>query len=476
MQQDSLSPEFRFKVHSLHSDLIRLAQQWAAGKAYSRDHAASLRHEALLLNHQHYLANIPAYGKLAREAGIGHVDSLDAIKRELLSTDDVFKSYDPTWLDENRYDMMNKWLGMIYHQRVEFDVSGVKTIDEWIDALIAHGIRPIYSSGSSGRFSFVPRDELTWHRFSMAPSCYIAPLFLRLGLASVWQSLLMRPAMSLLDPFKFATLIRKRGLPDFDGVFLAFKGGHMGTQIVMQEFGKRFRQNTFMYDFDLQASTLRLLSRGPKTPEEDRRLIEFREKTIDQKEHNYARVITALKQASKQGQKVFLAGAPYLFKELLELVTAVEGRIPLAKGSFAMTGGGWKTFSGEKIEQKVMNEMISDAFGLPVEHVVDGYSMAEIHGVVPRCVHGRYHIPPMIEWMIVDDELQPMQGKDLTGTFAFMDPFAISYPGFIVSGDRVRLVDEQCPCGTHGPAFTEIGRATGREVKGCGGVMAQIQA
>ena len=141
-----------------------------------------------------------------------------------------------------------------------------------------------------------------------------------------------------------------------------------------------------------------------------------------------------------------------------------------------MTGGGWKTFSGEKIEQHVLHEMIAEAFAMPVNGVVDAYSMAEIHGVVPRCEHGRYHVPPMIEAMVVDEEMRPMSGKDLTGTFAFLDPFALSYPGFIVTGDRVRMVDEPCACGAHGPAFLEIGRAPGREVKGCGGVMASIQA
>lgn len=468
--------DLKDRVDPLHSQLIRQAQLWASGKAYDADQAAELRERALLLNHAHYLKNIPAYGKMAMEAGIGENAQLDTIKRDLLSTDDMFKSYDPTWLDEGRYDMMNRWLGMIFHSRVEFDTRGITSIDEWMEKLIENGVRPVYSSGSSGRFSFVPRDPLTWHRFAMAPSCYIAPLFLRLGLANVWQRLLMKPAMNLLDPFKFADIIRRRGLPDYDGVFLAFKGGHMGTQVVMQEFAKRFASNTFMYDFDLQASTLRLLSRGPKTPDEDRKLLEFRTATIEQKERNYARVITALKRSAKNGQKVFVAGAPYLVKELLDIVKAVEGRIELPPGSVAMTGGGWKTFSGERLEVGVLNDMISDVFGIPRAQVIDGYSMAEIHGVVPRCEHGRYHIPPMLECMVVDDELRPLQGKDLTGTFAFMDPFAMSYPGFIVSGDRVRMVEEQCPCGVHGKAFLEIGRAAGREVKGCGGVMASIQA
>jgi hypothetical protein len=298
---------------------------------------------------------------------------------------------------------------------------------------------------------------------------------LQLDVTSGWRRSLLKPAMKLLDPHTLAKLLHGRAMPDFDGVFLAFRGGHMGTQIVAQEFAKRFASSTFLYDFDLRASTLRLLATGPKTPEDERTVLAFRDATVGKKEERMAEIVSALERSSRSGRKVFLAGAPYLFKELLAAMTA-KGTIPLARGSVVMTGGGWKTFSGEKIEQHVLNQMIADAFALPMENVIDGYSMAEIHGVVPRCEHGRYHIPPMIEAMVVDESMRPMTGKDLTGTFAFLDPFAISYPGFIVSGDRVRMIDEQCACGTYGPAFTEIGRAAGREVKGCGGVMASIQA
>ncbi len=464
------------RVQALHGQLLRLAQDWAARKPYDPGLAAEVRREALLLNHRHYLANVPAYRAFAEEAGVGgDVQDLEPIKRELLSTDDIFKSYDPAWLDERRWDEMNGWLGKIFHERVSFDTSGITTIDGWIDRLMEHGVRVIYSSGSSGRFSFVPRDPLTWHRFSIAPSAYMASLALELDTTRNVQRALLRPAVRFLDPFTLAKVLHRKSMPDHDGVFLAFRGGHMGTQIVAQELAKRFRSSTFMYESHLSASTLRLLATGPKTPEDERTIAQFREATVGQKDARFAHIVSTLEEASRAGRKVFIVGAPYLFKELLELVRS-RGTIALAKGSVVMTGGGWKTFSGEKIEQHVLHEMIAEAFGMPVTSVVDAYSMAEIHGVVPRCEHGRYHVPPMIEPMVVDEAMQPMSGKDLTGTFAFLDPFALSYPGFIVTGDRVRMIDEPCACGAHGPAFTEIGRASGREVKGCGGVMASIQA
>jgi hypothetical protein len=466
----------RDPIQALHSQLLRFAQDWAARKPYDAALAADVRREAVLLNHRHYLTNVPAYRAFADEVGIGpDIRDLAPIKRELMSTDDVFKSYDPAWLDERRYDEMNRWLGKIFHERISFDTSGIETIDAWIERLMAHGVRVIYSSGSSGRFSFVPRDAETWHRFSIAPSAYMTSLALDLDPTRTVQRALLGGATRLLDPFTLAKVLHRKTMPDHDGVFLAFRGGHMGTQIVAQELAKRVRASTFLYESHLSASTLRLLATGPKTREDERALIEFRAATVGQKEARLAHVISTLEDSSRAGRKVFLAGAPYLFKELLEVARS-RGPIPLPPGSMVMTGGGWKTFSGEKIEQHVLHDMIAEAFAMPVNCVVDAYSMAEVHGVVPRCEHGRYHVPPVIEAMVVDEQMRPMTGKDLTGTFAFLDPFALSYPGFIVTGDRVRMIDEPCACGIHGPAFTEIGRAPGREVKGCGGVMASIQA
>jgi len=464
------------RTETLHRQLLRLAQGWAARKPYDAALAAEVRREALLLNHRHYLANVPAYRAFAEEAGVdGSIRDLEPIKRELLSTDDVFKSYDPAWLDERRFDAMNGWLGKIFHERVSFDTSGVHTIDAWIERLMAHGVRVIYSSGSSGRFSFVPRDAATWHRFSVAPSAYMTSLALELNGAGAMQRTLFGGAARFLDPITLSNVLQRKAMPEHTGVFLAFRGGHMGTQIVAQELAKRMGSSTFLYEGHLSASTLRLLATGPKTQEDERTIAEFRAATVGQKEERFARVVGELEQASREGRKVFLAGAPYLFKELV-VAARSRGTIALPKGSMAMTGGGWKTFTGEKIEQHALHEMIAEAFGMPVTSVVDAYSMAEIHGVVPRCEHGRYHVPPMIEAMVVDEDMRQVVGKDVTGTFAFLDPFALSYPGFIVTGDRVRMVDEACACGVHGPAFLEIGRAPGREVKGCGGVMASIQA
>ena len=111
------------------------------------------------------------------------------------------------------------------------------------------------------------------------------------------------------------------------------------------------------------------------------------------------------------------------------------------------------------------------------KYIFEGYSMTELNVSLMRCAGGRYHIPPLVQAVVYDAALMPMSGKDLTGTFGYLDPFATSYPGFIITGDQIHLANEKCSCGRIGPAIVgEIGRAPGREVKGCGGIMSAMKA
>ncbi len=464
------------RLQRIHPQLIKLSQAWAGKWGYDPDQARELRREAILLNHSHYLGHIPVYQKLAQEEGIGELDDLEPIKRKLMSTDDLFKSYQQDWLDRKDFRRMNEWLSGLFDQRIATDTAGVRTIDDWIDRLTAQGIIPAYSSGTTGAFSFVPRDEPGWYLFTTAPVCYLAPVLIEKGLGTWLQSLLLKPMGKLLSPDAFARAVKWMGLPDLDGIFLNFKKGNMGIQLVAQEFARLFRVSTFLYDIELSASALRCLARGAKS-EEDQKLLEaFQAATIGKKEENYARIIRQLKKSTAEGQKVFLFGAPYQLKELVEIISGSGEKPALKPGSFILFGGGWKTFEGEKIQKEELVKMISETFAVPSELIVEGYSMTEINATMPCCDYGRFHLPPHLEPVILNEELVPLEGKDLRGAFGFLDPFALSYPGFIISGDNVRLQDEACPCGIQGPALTEVGRSPGREIKGCGGIMASVRA
>ena len=76
--------------------------------------------------------------------------------------------------------------------------------------------------------------------------------------------------------------------------------------------------------------------------------------------------------------------------------------------------------------------------------------------------------------LVLDEDLNPL-GYNQFGRFAFIDPIPYSYPGFIITGDRVKIL-ENCPiCEREGPVLDiEVTRLPGVEGRGCAAVMADL--
>jgi hypothetical protein len=456
--------------------LIKLTQAWALGERVDPDQARALRRRALLLNHTHYLETIPVYRRFAQEEGLGALNEIEPLVRRLMLPDEVFKSYDPRWLDENDFTQLNAWLTGLHHRPVTVDVRGVTSLGEWIRRLDAGGVRLSYSSGTSGHFSFVPRDDFTWNTFITLAAIYAAPLLLAKQIGPAWQRALFKPAVRLLPAAALGRLGRRLRLAGYDAVFLDFAGGRTGNQILEQHLAPRFRRHTFLYPTELAPSSLRLLSRGAKTEAEAAELLTLQDLVVTRKEENYARVIQAMQTAAAGGQKLFIFGTPQQFKDLCESAAAQRAVLRLPAGSLALFGGGWKTFSGGQLAPEQLTGLIAERLGLPPDRILEGYAMTELNGLMVRCSGGRFHIPPLIEPVFFDEALEPLTAPSGQGIFGFLDPVANAYPGFIISGDLVRYVNSKCICGLSGPAITEIGRAQAREVKGCGGIMASLTA
>jgi len=78
--------------------------------------------------------------------------------------------------------------------------------------------------------------------------------------------------------------------------------------------------------------------------------------------------------------------------------------------------------------------------------------------------------------MVLDEEMEPL-GFGETGRFAFLDPAGYGYPGFIITGDRVKLLEECPKCGKSGIVIeSEVTRMKGAEGKGCGNLMRDLMA
>jgi hypothetical protein len=490
-----MGPDQTERLRAIHFELIKITQAWALRRQPDLARAAQLRRRAALLLHAHYLETVPAYGRLARQEGIDRLDqgeiepAIETIKRHLMLPDDLFKSYDQKWLDEKAFGRMNTWLAEIFHQPVDLDVADVRSIDQWIDRLGEAGIRLVYSSGTSGNFSFVPRDLASWRRFRLANASTLTPL-IAAKVGGAWQRVLLGPACRLLPPDVFSRLTQGIGVKDYDAFFLDFQHGHTGNQTLGQELAPLFRRSFALYETELSPTVLRLLSRGPRTDEDREQLAQLQNVVADRRDDNYRRLAGRIQESTAAGQKIFIFGTTHQYKEFCDFLTARAEQLDPRPGSLLLFGGGWKSFSGVRIARDQLLDLMSDRLGLPPDHLLEGYSMTEINTFMLRCDHGRFHVPPLIEPILFDEELSPMAGPFLEpeapaapvaaatgarrGILGFLDPFAMAYPGFLVSGDEVQMVDGDCACGLSGPAVTDISRASVREMKGCGGIMASL--
>jgi hypothetical protein len=463
------------RLKDIQNELIKTTRTWASGDKVNLDQVKKLQGEAAQLNHAHYMKNIPLYRKFAIEEGYDKDVDIATIKNKLMFSTDVFKSYEQVWLDDGDFGRMAQWISNIYHRGIDADLSGVDSIDDWIEHLSTLGIHVVYSSGTSGAFSFVPREKEDWEiSRTVNISCLSQLLARRMNNGLSRQ--LLKSTVRMMAPDAFAQQIAKKRLTDYDAAFLGFREGRMGNQALVEELTPLFSRHYFLYDIDITGTVLRCMRRGVRTDEEQQLVEKLQTEVIRNKEKNFIRLIENIKKSIKDGQRVFIFGAPYQFKELCELLIGNSQRLCLLKGSLVLFGCGWKSFAGEAIKRITLVDMLTETFSISPRMVLEGYSMTEINVLMLRCEYGRFHVPPVIEPVILDDELNPIEGSDIKGAFGFLDPLATSYPGFMISSDYVHIVDEKCECGLTGSAITEIGRLPGSEIKGCGGIMGSIQA
>jgi Acyl-protein synthetase, LuxE len=433
------------EIHELGGQLRAAANAWASGDgAFDEAAATRLRRQAITRCHAHYRSAIPAYRRLCDEARVGDDAPLGVLAERCTVTDDLFKSYDAAWVSGRDFAALSDWLGDVGAEPVPAAAAAAHDVDDWLDRLDHGGLHVLYSSGTSGKLSFVPRGEASWDAYRANGPSYLMHQVQRLGL----------------------------DLAAMDGAVLGFRGGRMGIQRAGVELARYIPDVTYLYDRELRAETLRTLlaARGSATdappgvaaPEPD---------------EAYRRFLTALRRAAERGRAVWLFGAPYQVRRLCALVQAA-GAPPLAAGSVVTLGGGWKSFEGERIDHAALGTLIEATLGVPPARLLEAYAMVELNTPLMRCRDGRYHVPPILEPWLFDEALVPLPpGDDVTGTFGFMDPTATSYPAFLVTGDEVRLVRAPCPCGLVGPAVVgEVRRAAGREVRGCGGILATVRA
>jgi hypothetical protein len=415
------------ELAALQQRLLQASRAWARGQDLGPE-VTEARHAALRLQHERYAALIPVYRELAEPIGATGPVPVEILVDNLMFSG-LFKSYEPERLATGDFAGLVEWLQRVSTGVPSVDLTGLAGIGDWRARLRQAGMFLSFSSGTSGRMSFVPRDLATFRALAGNGAHYADPSMPMIG----FDCLVLGP----------------RG----DGIGLLDAGNGLARAAV---------RSHFLFDQALTADAVRGGAGWI-----DRTRIEEADTAA----------VTFLQDAARDEHPVLVFGAPFQVRRFCARVLGGNDRVTLPKGSLLVTGGGWKTFAGERLTRGQLLDVVRDALAISPERCLDSYSTAEINASLTTCRAGRYHVPPLLEAVVLDEALTGVPGQAGQGLLGFLDPFAGSYPGFVITGDRATLAFGKCECG-RGGAFLdgEIERAPGAEIRGCGGLLGSMLA
>ena len=178
--------------------------------------------------------------------------------------------------------------------------------------------------------------------------------------------------------------------------------------------------------------------------------------------------LSKIESFARENCPVRLLGFPAFVYKLLNM-RRERKRPPVDFGShsWAMTGGGWKTFENESIPRDEFAALVEDDFAIPAGNVRDLFGMVE-HGVpYVQCEKGSFHIPiysfPVIRDPLTLEVLEPGQ----PGLLQLITPYWTSYPALSILTGDVAEIGPQCTCGRKGNTLKIVGRGGIRKHKGC---------
>ncbi|MFA7604266.1 MAG: hypothetical protein WCY29_14790 [Novosphingobium sp.] len=373
----------------------------------------------------------------ADEAGVGEIRALeDAVP--LLLPHTAYKSYPESFLMEEKWDRLSKWLDSVSTHRVPaIDRAGIRDVDHWIEKLQESGHHVSCSSGTTGKSAMLVASDadMEWCKRE-APQAYAwgsgVPLDRSrrmFGLAPVAKV----PRNDATGEAYRAALQDPNSEPFNYPVPPITVGGL--TQMVVAR--KKIADGTIL----------------PEELAEFERISAERAKAIED-----AVEITARALVEARHDKLHVTG---LWKGLYDVAKAVREMGYSAKDfnpeNSIYVGGGLKR---AKLPDDY-REFVYETFNIQPERNYQNYSMQELHTGMPRCREGnRYHLPPWLVPLLLDkagDNLVatgPDRGE-YEGRAAFFDLSLDGRWGGVISGDRISIDFSPCACGARSPSIRD---------------------
>ncbi len=180
-------------------------------------------------------------------------------------------------------------------------------------------------------------------------------------------------------------------------------------------------------------------------------------------------VIEWLGRCEREEKKITLVGPPFIVYLIINKLQTEGRTFDFGENGVIVTGGGWKIYEDVRPSLREFRSQIDEVLGVPDDRCIDVYGMVEGNGWMVQCGEGHYLHAPYTYYRpyVLNEEAEPAEYGEW-GRFAFLDALARTYPGFVASGDRARLL-EHCPvCDRPGPVLEpEVYRMVGEDARGC---------
>jgi hypothetical protein len=387
----------------------------------------------------------------AGEAGIEEIAELEDLV-PLLFSHTTYKSYPEMFIKRGRWDRLAAWLGTLSTTPLgEVDFTGVQDIDGWMQRLHAAGHRVTSSSGTSGRTSFLDMTAADVAKMGRAYSNAV------------------RAVADVAGNDRAAFLAIPPG--DTTVVQLAIAG-------VAAELARPNDIHHVSAE-PLSAAQLarmgvlrRAIAEGTATPAD---IADAERETAERTARMAGEVETFVGQIlERRGEPLFLAGTVGFIWRIVE--TAKRAGIPdgtFHPSSLIFAGGGLKGIKAPDDFEDQMRSFFGEGVGQ-----FQGYGMSELIAPFPRCEAMRFHAPPTTVLLVLDKAGEHLAGPaegTVEGRFAALELLLDGRWGGVISGDRVTVDFDPCPCGRRSPAVVEIARYSdlpeGDDKLGCAGTV-----
>jgi len=371
----------------------------------------------------------------AREAGITEVrDRADMVP--LLLPHTAYKSYPESFLIEQKWDRLTKWLGTVSTYPVtNVNLDGIIDIDDWIAHLEAAGHYVSCSSGTTGKSAMLigSAADMAWAKLDSVSSFS-------------WGSG-VKPAQDrhMFGLAPVASVARNHAIRD------ALRAAYCAPALTPFDYPV---PPITVGSITKMITLRKAIADGTAKPGD---IAEFEATSAARQEVLDAAIgIAADALIAARKEKLYVSG---LWANLYKVAEAVRERGYGAKHfhpeNTIYVGGGLKR---AQLPDNY-REYVLETFNIAPERSFQMYGMQELGSGMPRCQKGgRYHIPPWLVCLPLNrngDELLPMDGGEVEGRAAFFDLAMDGRWGGVISGDKIMVDFSPCECGSPTPSIRD---------------------